>query len=111
MQIKSNSSVSFEATFQPILNALSAITHQLGRGAVASDHADDLHAMLETLPISTDDFGIASNRIRNAQRYLASKEVGAAVVSFAANRYSQNCSLNPLLHRVSTKLVIPIHKR
>ena len=96
MQIKTISSGSFESTFQSILSALSAITQQLGRGAIASHHADDLHAMLETLPISTDDFGIASNRIRNAQRYLASNELGAA-------RWELNAMRQQLNSRATTK--------
>lgn len=78
VQIKTNSPGTFEATFQPILNALSAIMQQLGRGAFANNSTDDLQDMLESLPISTDVFGIASNRIRNARRYLASNEFGAA---------------------------------
>jgi hypothetical protein len=35
-------------------------------------------ALLETLPLSTEDFGVACNRLANAQRYLESGERGAA---------------------------------
>ena len=100
MQSKTNSSGTYEATFQPILSALSAISQQLGRGSTSSHTADELNAMLETLPISTDDFGIASNRIRNAQRYLASKEVGAA-------RWELNAMRQQLHSRATAKASEP----
>lgn len=42
---------------------------------------DDLHAaelLLQTLPLASEPFGVAMNRIRNAHRYLESSEPGAA---------------------------------
>jgi len=38
----------------------------------------DLQRVMEALPLSTDEFGLATNRLRNASRYLRSHERGAA---------------------------------
>ncbi|MCZ7526575.1 MAG: hypothetical protein M5U14_09490 [Acidimicrobiia bacterium] len=38
----------------------------------------ELQVLLETLPLSTDQFGLACVRLQNAQRYLVSEEHGAA---------------------------------
>ena len=46
MQIRTSNSRTFESTFQPMLSALCTITQQLGRGAMATDAADDLPAMI-----------------------------------------------------------------
>ena len=34
--------------------------------------------LLESLPLATDEYSTATNRLRNAHRYLVSKERGAA---------------------------------
>lgn len=42
---------------------------------------DDLNAvafLLETLPLASDSFATATNQVRNARRYLAYREIGAA---------------------------------
>jgi hypothetical protein len=38
----------------------------------------DFETILESLPLSTSEFGLAHNRLQNALRYLASAEPGAA---------------------------------
>ena len=38
----------------------------------------ELQRIIESLPLSTDEFGLAMNRLRNASRYLRSHERGAA---------------------------------
>jgi hypothetical protein len=42
---------------------------------------DDLHAaelLLQTLPLASEPFGVAMNRLRNAYRYFEANEPGAA---------------------------------
>lgn len=67
-----------ESAFLPLLAALSQLTRQLGRGSLTPEKVDEVLGMLETLPLSSYDFGIARNRLCNAQRYLSSNETGAA---------------------------------
>ena len=38
----------------------------------------EVQMMLAALPLNTDEFGLATNRLRNANRYLRSQELGAA---------------------------------
>ncbi len=66
------------SVFQPVLNALAGLTKKLGGDCAVDERVDHLHALMETLPLSSDDFGIACNRLGNARRYLRSNERGAA---------------------------------
>ena len=57
-----------------------AIEHLLRRLA-QQDLLEELQAirqMLDSLPLATDDYSTASNRLRNANRYLDSRARGAA---------------------------------
>ena len=38
----------------------------------------EFQRLLEALPLSTEEFGLAGNRLRNSRRYLDSDEWGAA---------------------------------
>lgn len=43
------------------------------------DHEiDEASLLLESLPLTTEEFGLSSNRLRNAHRYVLSGEAGAA---------------------------------
>jgi hypothetical protein len=42
------------------------------------DHLESVRSLLESLPLSTGEYGIGQNRLRNAERYLKSQEHGAA---------------------------------
>ena len=46
----------------------------------SSEFGELLHLadLLESLPLSTEEFNVAQNRVRNASRYLRSGERGAA---------------------------------
>ena len=39
---------------------------------------ENLREIFESLPLSTAEYSLAMNRLRNAQRYLTSDELGAA---------------------------------
>jgi hypothetical protein len=38
----------------------------------------DIASFLDSLPLATDEYGLAQNRIRNARRYYQAREVSAA---------------------------------
>jgi hypothetical protein len=53
----------------------------IDRPADDMSNADDLLdvlAMLNSLPLTTSEFGLAVSRLKNAQRYLVANEPGAA---------------------------------
>lgn len=55
------------------------------------DYEDEFNAaamLLQTLPLASDPYGLAMNRIFNARRYLASHEVGAARYELRLLAYS-----------------------
>ena len=54
----------------------------------------DLRALLESLPLATDEFALAARRLQNADRYLRSRERGAA-------RYELRLLDGSLKHRLS----------
>jgi hypothetical protein len=69
-------------TFVQITQSISqCLTRLLEKRCLDDAALDDLAAvrhMLETLPLSTDDFGLACTRLRNARHYLRYTEPGAA---------------------------------
>lgn len=78
MHARTRTSVTIESSFQPVLNRIALALHRLDGNTQSLDHIDDLRAHLETVPMASDEFGVASNRLRNARRYLESSETGAA---------------------------------
>lgn len=70
--------VSLASVFQPVLNSLVRLTKMVRCGQDAGGELDEMQVLLETLPLSIDDFATACNRLRNAQRYLQARERGAA---------------------------------
>ena len=79
MNAKTTQSTTYESVFQPILGLLKRLLLEVKDRTTPTSVDAELQEMLETLPLSTDDFAIAHNRMRNAQRYLDSREFGAAL--------------------------------
>jgi len=74
-------SVQTSRTFNPILDlvtTLAEITRKMIRRVDVRDNLDEAHALLESLPLSTDEFGLACNRLWNVGRFVVSGEYGAA---------------------------------
>ena len=67
-----------EQVRQEAVLKLAAILQMLQRRSDPRDHLETVGSLLESLPLSTGDYGIAQNRLRNAERYLRSQEHGAA---------------------------------
>jgi hypothetical protein len=63
---------------QEAILKLAAVLQMLHRRSDPRDHLESVRSLLESLPLSTGEYGIAQNRLRNAERYLRSQEHGAA---------------------------------
>ena len=57
---------------------LAQLDQATGSNGDNGDGIAELKQLLEALPFSTAEFGLATNRLRNASRYLRSQERGAA---------------------------------
>jgi hypothetical protein len=68
-------SASLQVRFQ---EAIDSLLRQVTRDADRSAALAQARAVLETLPLTTEEFGLAVNRLANAQRYFQSGERGAA---------------------------------
>jgi len=70
------------ATTQQIAQAVIQCLGRLQQKRQLDDAAHDdfaaAHSMLEAMPLSTDQFGLACTRLRNARHYLRYTEPGAA---------------------------------
>ena len=75
---KISEAVSYNSVFQPVLSSLARLVQQLRQGHNTNGELEDLQNLLESLPLSTQEFVLACNRLQNAQRYLKSEERGAA---------------------------------
>ena len=74
-----------EAHPSPLEQALDAFVHrittvvrQVRESTVTEQHWDELRQILESLPLTTQEFGQASNRLNNSRRYAETNESGAA---------------------------------
>ena len=68
MGTQSNQRVSLDSVFGPVMSALNRLVVQLRNGHHTDGEVDDPRVLLETLPLSTDEFGLSCNRLRNAHR-------------------------------------------
>ena len=82
----------FRQTIEQVLRSLQ-------RGADVIDRLQQVRELLDSLPLPTDEYSTAFNRLRNAHRYLISQERGAAryelALLAASLRYEQKTSANP----------------
>ena len=60
------------------------LIRRLESGDDPSDDFPEVLQLLESLPMATDEFGLATNRLKNARRYLQSREPGGARWELAA---------------------------
>ena len=61
-----------------VVGALHGLIEIIGQGAIPSSGWDDMHGWLEVLPLPTEEFALAANRLHNARSYTAAGELGAA---------------------------------
>ena len=80
------------------------LIRKLETGDDPSDDLPEVCQLLESLPMATGEFGVAVNRLKNARRYLQSRERGAARWELASlldslRRESDTVSFEPRLRR------------
>lgn len=63
---------------QELLDTVAHLLASLRRDAEIVAELQEVCDLLESLPLSTDEYQTAKNRLRNAHRYLVSQERGAA---------------------------------
>lgn len=63
---------------QELRRSVEHLRRMLRRQRDVLDELQQLYETLESLPLARGDFGTATNRLRNAHRYLVSAERGAA---------------------------------
>ena len=68
----------FQQSTRQVESLLAQLEQAAGSNRDYADEIAELQRILETLPLSTGEFGVATNRVRNASRYLRSQERGAA---------------------------------
>ena len=63
---------------QLAVGRLRSLMQRLSDKERAAHDVDNLRTLFESLPLASGEFGLAVNRLQNAQRYLRSDEIGAA---------------------------------
>ena len=74
-QKKTNSALGL---FPSVLSSLGRLAQKIQQAQPCERELDELQMLLETLPLTSDEFGVACDRLRNAQRFLQKGEGGAA---------------------------------
>ena len=63
-----------------LLRKLGDLSSQVSHGSRSQDAADEfteVHSLIAALPLTTEEFGVALNRLKNAVAYWRSGEFGA----------------------------------
>ena len=79
MRTKIDQTANLDSIVRPVVSALIDLIERLKDGRDINGELKELRLLLETIPFTTDEFGLACNRLRNAQQYLHVREPGAAV--------------------------------
>jgi hypothetical protein len=66
------------AAFERLINVVERLLRDVANGVTDSPQYDNVKELLATVPLSTDEYAIASQRLSNACRYAAEGESGAA---------------------------------
>ena len=75
---QNTSLVSINDLWQIAIRRLARLRAKMMLGADVCRGLQELDLLLESLPLSTNEFGLARNRLKNAGRYMACAERGAA---------------------------------
>jgi hypothetical protein len=63
---------------QELLQTIEHLLQCLHRESAVLDDLQEVRDLLDSLPLASDEYATAFNRLRNAHRYLVSQERGAA---------------------------------
>ena len=80
-----------ESIFRPVITALARFVTRRQKGQDTQEQINEMSVLLETLPLSSEEFGLACNRLRKAQRYLKLSERGAAMWELTALERQITC--------------------
>ena len=75
---KPKSVYSFELTCDELLRSLGHLVELLDRGEPVEPQLEQQRKMIAALPLATNKFAVACNRLKNAEGYLSVGECGAA---------------------------------
>ena len=94
-------------TFLDTYHTVSQRLEDLLNGNAGDNPHEDLsriESVLDSLPLATDEYGLAQNRIRNARRYYQAREVGAA-------RYELRLLMCSLRHKFADQVAVEPRRR
>lgn len=95
------------STLPDTYHTVSRRLEDLLNGTARGNSQEDLsliESVLHSLPLATDEFGLAQNRIRNARRYYQAREVGAA-------RYELRLLMCSLRHKFIEQVAVEPQRR
>jgi hypothetical protein len=75
---------SIAAAFARLIQAARRLFHDVGRGRNVNLHFDDVSVLIATVPLTTEEYDLAAQRLQNAMRYTKQGETGAARYELAA---------------------------
>ena len=79
-----------QSSFLDTYHTVARRLEDLLNGKAGDNPHEDLiriESFLNSLPLATDEYGLAQNRIRNARRYYQAREVGAARYDFSYSKF------------------------
>ena len=71
-------SITLATVFRPVISTLAQLARHVRDGRSADQELEELRFLLETLPLTTEQFSLATNRLKNAHGYVKARENGAA---------------------------------
>ena len=100
------------STFLDTYHTVSRRLEDLLSGKSGDSPYEDLiriESFLDSLPLATDEYGLAQNRIRNARRYFQAREIGAAryelrLQNWTNPRFAWNAGSHTFRQETSTVL-------
>lgn len=78
MPVQTTQSQTLDSVYLPVVTALGRLFRRVTDGGSFLADFDDVIFLLETLPLATDEFGIARLRLLTAKGYRSANEIGAA---------------------------------
>jgi hypothetical protein len=64
--------------FARLVQATRLLLHDISIGRTNSSYFNDVHELLGTVPLGTEEHSLSVRRLRNAMQYAARSEAGAA---------------------------------
>ncbi len=78
MDAQLTETTTLDRIYQPVLSELGQLLAAIRTGSAIGRDFYETACLLESLPLATDEFGLARTRLGNASRYWHTNERGAA---------------------------------